>query len=127
MDLKRLSSRSKCCTVHWNLGIFSTCIRNGFVGMKNGDCGLSVDDASLVRAGGVRGVDVPGEEPLAFRLLTLADSLAKGETVLLKDSDPDAMSKGEGMSLTLVGLLGVDEEELGWESSFIDSCSSLAL
>ena len=85
--------------------------------MKNGDCGLSADD-TLDTAGGVwdpTGIlgdappPPPPPPPPPFTPLPAAAftaSLANGDTVLLscKESVPEAMSKGDGISLPLMGL-----------------------
>ena len=96
--------------------------------MKNIDCGLSTDNDILDTAGEAQGPAVPGEEiPPDFMPLALIASLAKGDAVLLKDSDPNAMSNGDGISIPRAGLLGVETVELGCDSSFTDDCSSLTL
>ena len=118
--------------VHWNLGIFSTCIRNGFVGMKNGDCGLSADD-TLDTAGGVwdpTGIlgDPPPPPFTAPPAAAFRASLANGDTVLPSCKESvleEAMSKGDGISLPLMGLWGVETVELARESSRTTSWSSL--
>ena len=104
--------------------------------MKNGDCGLSADD-NLNTAGGVwdpTGILGDAPPPPPFTPLPLVAAavfmapLANGDTVLLgcKESVvPEAMSKGDGMNLALMGLWGVETAELARESSRTISWSSL--
>lgn len=109
--------------------------------MKNGDCGLSVDDV-LDTVGGLSADDVldtvggvwcpgmPGEVAPAFAPpLAFMASLAKGEIFLFgcRAFPPDTISRGGGINFPLNGLLGVEVVELGRESSFVASCSSLVL
>ena len=93
------------------------------------DCGLSADD-TLDTAGGVcspTGIlgDTPPPPP-PFPAATFTASLANGDTVL-PDSIPEEISKGEGISRPLTGLLGVETVELARESSLITSWSSLGV
>ena len=91
--------------------------------MKNGDCGLSADD-NLNTAGGVwdpTGILGDAPPPPPFTPLPLvAVLLGCKESVV-----PEAMSKGDGMNLALMGLWGVETAELARESSRTISWSSL--
>ena len=65
-DLRSVSSRVTWTAAHWNLGMRPTTLRNGLLGIKNGDVGLSLDDD--VTDGGVAVGVAKGGGRLSLRL-----------------------------------------------------------